>query len=72
MLHRSTSVGRALFEEQPPLGWSDGHGDTAEIADEAINFSPPCQRSSIGADDYITRPFGMNELLARMRAAARY
>jgi two-component system KDP operon response regulator KdpE len=24
-----------------------------------------------GADDYITKPFGMNELLARMRAAIR-
>ncbi len=25
----------------------------------------------IGADDYVTKPFGMNELLARMRAAQR-
>ena len=26
----------------------------------------------LGADDYITKPFGMNELLARMRAALRH
>ena len=25
-----------------------------------------------GADDYVTKPFGMNELLARMRAALRH
>jgi two-component system, OmpR family, KDP operon response regulator KdpE len=26
----------------------------------------------LGADDYVTKPFGMNELLARMRAAMRH
>ena len=26
----------------------------------------------LGADDYVTKPFGMNELLARMRAALRH
>jgi len=30
------------------------------------------QALDFGADDYITKPFGMNELLARMRAALRH
>ena len=30
------------------------------------------QALDLGADDYVTKPFGMDELLARMRAALRY
>jgi two-component system KDP operon response regulator KdpE len=30
------------------------------------------QALDLGADDYLTKPFGMDELLARMRAALRY
>jgi len=30
------------------------------------------QALDFGADDYVTKPFGMNELLARMRAALRH
>jgi two-component system, OmpR family, KDP operon response regulator KdpE len=30
------------------------------------------QALDLGADDYLTKPFGMNELLARMRAAMRH
>ena len=30
------------------------------------------QALDLGADDYVTKPFGMNELLARMRAALRH
>src|SRR6202140_1054934 len=30
------------------------------------------QALDLGADDYITKPFGMDELLARMRAALRH
>jgi two-component system, OmpR family, KDP operon response regulator KdpE len=39
-----------------------GRGDEAGKV-KALDF---------GADDYITKPFGMNELLARMRAAVRH
>jgi two-component system KDP operon response regulator KdpE len=30
------------------------------------------QALDLGADDYLTKPFGMDELLARMRAALRH
>ena len=30
------------------------------------------QALDLGADDYVTKPFGMDELLARMRAALRH
>jgi two-component system KDP operon response regulator KdpE len=49
-------------------GWTDapiivlsGRADSADKV-EALDA---------GADDYVTKPFGMDELLARMRAAAR-
>ena len=29
-------------------------------------------RARLGADDYVTKPFGMDEPLARMRAALRH
>ena len=36
--------------------------------DEAVKV----QALDLGADDYVTKPFGMDELLARMRAALRH
>ena len=36
----------------------------SEEADQLVGFS-------LGADDYVTKPFGMDELLARIRAALR-
>ncbi|WP_164041134.1 response regulator, partial [Serratia marcescens] len=30
------------------------------------------QALDLGADDYLTKPFGMDELLARLRAALRH
>ena len=37
-------------------------------SDEAVKV----QALDLGADDYITKPFGMNELIARIRAALRH
>jgi two-component system KDP operon response regulator KdpE len=34
--------------------------------------SAKVQALDLGADDYVTKPFGMNELLARIRAALRH
>ena len=48
--------------EHVPIVVLSSRGDEAGKV-EALN---------LGADDYITKPFGMNELLARMRAALRH
>jgi len=48
--------------EQVPIVVLSSRGDEAGKV-KALDF---------GADDYITKPFGMNELLARMRAALRH
>ena len=48
--------------ERVPVVVLSGRGDEAGKV-KALDF---------GADDYITKPFGMNELLARMRAAVRH
>jgi two-component system, OmpR family, KDP operon response regulator KdpE len=48
--------------EQVPIVVLSGRGDEAGKV-KALDF---------GADDYITKPFGMNELLARIRAAIRH
>ena len=51
-----------------------GHNDSVPIVvlssrgDEAGKV----QALDLGADDYVTKPFGMDELLARMRAALRH
>jgi two-component system, OmpR family, KDP operon response regulator KdpE len=37
-------------------------------SDEAVKV----QALDLGADDYVTKPFGMNELIARIRAALRH
>lgn len=51
-----------LRNEHVPIVILSGRGDEAGKI-KALDF---------GADDYITKPFGMNELLARMRAAVRH
>ena len=48
--------------EQVPIVVLSSRGDEAGKV-KALDY---------GADDYITKPFGMNELLARMRAALRH
>ena len=52
---------RARNEKVPILVLS-GRGDEASKV----------QALDLGADDYVTKPFGMDELLARMRAALRH
>jgi two-component system, OmpR family, KDP operon response regulator KdpE len=67
------------------LGLPDAQGDTILRAIRARNDSVPIvvlssrsdeagkvQALDLGADDYVTKPFGMDELLARMRAALRH
>jgi two-component system KDP operon response regulator KdpE len=49
-------------DESVPIVVLSSRGDEAGKV-EALDF---------GADDYITKPFGMDELLARMRAALRH
>jgi two-component system KDP operon response regulator KdpE len=49
-------------------GWS-----TAPIIVLSARYAEPAKVDALdaGADDYVTKPFGMDELLARMRAALR-
>jgi len=67
------------------LGLPDMHGHELLQTIRARNDSVPIvvlssrgdeagkvQALDLGADDYVTKPFGMDELLARMRAALRH
>ncbi len=67
------------------LGLPDAHGHDLLRTIRARNESVPIvvlssrgdeagkvQALDLGADDYVTKPFGMDELLARMRAALRH
>jgi two-component system, OmpR family, KDP operon response regulator KdpE len=67
------------------LGLPDVHGHDLLQTIRARNESVPIvvlssrsdeagkvQALDLGADDYVTKPFGMDELLARMRAALRH
>ena len=67
------------------LGLPDAHGHellkTIRARDERVPIvvlssrgdeSGKVQALDLGADDYVTKPFGMDELLARMRAALRH
>jgi two-component system KDP operon response regulator KdpE len=52
---------RELNEAVPIVVLSSRDDETAKV-----------QALDLGADDYVTKPFGMDELLARMRAALRH
>jgi two-component system, OmpR family, KDP operon response regulator KdpE len=52
---------RSQREDLPIVVLSSREDETAKV--EALD---------LGADDYVTKPFGMEELLARMRAALRH
>ena len=49
-------------------GWTRCRSSCSRSATARRTRSP---RSTLGADDYVTKPFGMDELLARLRAALR-
>ncbi len=58
----SCCAGSAIAQESLPIVVLSSRGDEAgKVA--ALD---------LGADDYVTKPFGMDELLARMRAALRH
>jgi two-component system KDP operon response regulator KdpE len=52
---------RARHEQVPIVVLSSRDDETAKV-----------RALDLGADDYVTKPFGMEELLARMRAALRH
>ncbi len=52
---------RSMYESVPIVVLSSRDDERGKV--EALD---------LGADDYVTKPFGMNELLARMRAALRH
>jgi two-component system, OmpR family, KDP operon response regulator KdpE len=49
-------------------GWTDA---PIIVLSGRADSTDKVEALDIGADDYVTKPFGMDELLARMRAAAR-
>lgn len=59
--HELLRLIREKHEHVPILVLSSREDERGKV--EALDF---------GADDYVTKPFGMNELLARMRAALRH
>ena len=59
--HNLLQIIRARNERVPIVVLSSRSDEAGKV--EALNS---------GANDYVTKPFGMNELLARMRAAARH
>jgi DNA-binding response OmpR family regulator len=59
-------MGGTLEPEETP-----GGGLTMVLSLPAAPMPDEVKALDAGADDYVTKPFGMDELLARMRAAAR-
>ena len=59
--HDLLHIVRARSEHVPILVLSSRHDEAGKV-----------KAFDLGADDYITKPFGMNELIARMRAALRH
>ncbi len=56
------------------LGSLRGRGDTTPVVILSSRGDEPgkVRAFDIGADDYVTKPFGMNELIARVRTALRH
>ena len=72
-----------VIDDEPPIrkllrmglgsqGYDIVEASNGKIALEKLSENPALIILDLGADDYLTKPFGMDELLARMRAALRH
>ena len=72
-----------VIDDEPPIrkllrmglstqGYDILEASNGKIALEKLAEGPALIILDLGADDYLTKPFGMDELLARMRAALRH
>jgi two-component system KDP operon response regulator KdpE len=72
-----------VIDDEPPIrkllrmglttqGYEILEAPNGKVALELMSQDPALIILDLGADDYLTKPFGMDELLARLRAALRH